>query len=94
MAKITPAQLSKLRLEAKARGWDSAEEAAIAAGVPVKKNGRLNIQFDLDSTQASFVITELTAGRLLPPSDPGDEAIDLSMVPTDDLLAELARRVR
>ena len=87
------AQISRLALEAKRAGFDSAAEAAIAAGIPPKRNGRLDPRFDMDSTQASWVITELSEGRLRAESD-DDGPIDLTSVSTEDLLAEIARRCR
>lgn len=93
MSQISAAQVSKLRMEAHRRGFASAEEAAIAAGVPTKK-GRLDVRFDLDSVQASSVITQLVEGTLRPASDADADAIDLSAIPTDALLAEIARRSR
>jgi hypothetical protein len=87
--KIQPRQITAIELDAAAQGFTNPQDAVDAVGGIVSRNWR----YDLDTMQASAVITALRSG-LVPEVRPTAAEAQQGAMPPADVIAALGRRVQ
>ncbi len=89
----TPAQLIRLRGEARRLGFADVGQLLRAAGI-VDRKGRDQDPRWISASEASAVITQCANGTVFHPAPVPEPAaaLDLSSIPTEALRAELQRR--